>query len=187
MPSQPSLGAACLLAAISCSPAYAQPQWQLLPQNQTKAGNQALASQPASPQWQLLPAPAPGSGPAPVIWQPVAPGEQQALPPPTGQTAPRQVPRRQPPHQPARGPIPAAHVAPLLGRLSASTAAGDAAHGERAREQRFPDHHWPGVALLHRPSRRHKTKQCCNRPTMSHPSAPDMPRGCGALLASRAT
>ena len=112
MPSQPWLGAAALLAAICSGPAYAQPQWQPVPQSQTKTGSPATPgwkpltpagsgaaqpSQPSAPQWKLLPAPAPGSGPAPVIWQPVAPGEQQASPPPTSQTPQRQGPPRQPP------------------------------------------------------------------------------------------
>ena len=112
MPSQPWLGAAVLFAAICSGPACAQPQWQPVPQSQTKTGNPATprwqplpakgsgatkASQPAAPQWQPLTAPAPGSGPAPVIWQPVAPGEQPSQAPPTSQTPQGQGPPRQPP------------------------------------------------------------------------------------------
>ena len=107
MPSQPWLGAAVLLAAVCSGPAYAQPNWQVLPQAQTKSGSQATPGwqplspgssgaakpgQPAAPQWKPVPTPAPGSGPAPVVWQPVAPGEKQSLPPPSGQ-----APKRQPP------------------------------------------------------------------------------------------
>ena len=107
MPSQPWLGAAVLLAAVCSGPAYAQPNWQVLPQAQTKSGSQATPGwqplspgssgaakpgQPAAPQWKPMPTPAPGSGPAPVVWQPVAPGEKQSLPPSSGQ-----APKRQPP------------------------------------------------------------------------------------------
>ena len=112
MPSQPWLKAALLLSAVCCGPTYAQAQWQLLPQSQTKTGNPALPSwqpltpnspgagsrqpsQPAAPQWQHLPTPAPGSGQAPVLWKPVAPGEQQASPPTTSQAPQRQPPTSQ--------------------------------------------------------------------------------------------
>lgn len=82
MPSQPWQKAICLLAAIGCGPACAQPQWQVLPQKETKTGNPVLPrwqqlspessgaakpSQPATPRWQPLPTPAPGSTPAPVL------------------------------------------------------------------------------------------------------------------------
>ena len=82
MPSQPWQKAICLLAAIGCGPACAQPPWQVLPQQETKTGNPVLPrwqqlspessgaakpSQPATPRWQPLPTPAPGSTPAPVL------------------------------------------------------------------------------------------------------------------------
>ena len=131
MPNQLWLKAACLLAAISYGPAWAQPQWQVLPKSEAKTDSPALPrwqplspnssgtakpSPPAAPRWQPLPTPVPGSAPAPVLWKPVPPSEQNTPPAATSQS-----PQRQPPTSQAEAqallrtlPLSSADYQPLL-------------------------------------------------------------------------